>query len=25
MKKASINRGDTNDMPGDKRSRGKKK
>lgn len=25
MKKASINRGDTNDMPGDKRARGKKK
>jgi len=25
MKKASVNRGDTNDMPGDKRSRGKKK
>jgi hypothetical protein len=24
MKKASINRGDTNDMPGDKRARGKK-
>jgi hypothetical protein len=25
MKKASVNRGDTNDMPGDKRARGKKK
>lgn len=25
MKKASENRGDTNDMPGDKRARGKKK
>jgi hypothetical protein len=25
MKKASENRGDTNDMPGDKRSRGKKR
>jgi hypothetical protein len=24
MKKASVNRGDTNDMPGDKRARGKK-
>jgi hypothetical protein len=25
MKRASENRGDTNDMPGDKRSRGKKR